>query len=128
GEKIDLTATSSFNSSHVMFEHLDPWMDKVEEDTDGQVNFEVFTSEELVDSGKEYDGLEDGISDVAISMLPTYDPKRFPLTEVTLLPLTESSTETAMNAFVKLMDSDEEIKDGKSYYELEFEDNGLKAL
>lgn len=127
-DEFDIRASTAFNENHVMFDHANSWMDEVNERTDGKVNFEVFTSEELIDSGKEYEGLNSGLADVGIGMLPSYDPQRFPLTEVTLLPLTETSLDIAMEAYLNLFNSDVELEDGKTFYEMEWGSQGIKAL
>lgn len=127
-DEFDLRASTAFNKNHVMFGHAESWMNEVEERTDGKVQFEVFTSEELIEAGKEYDGLNSGLADLGVGMLPGYDPQRFPLTEVTLLPLTETSLDIAMEAYLNLFESDVELQDGKTFYELEWKSEGIKAL
>lgn len=127
-EEMTLRASSTFGEGHVMWPHADAWMSEVSERTDGDISFQVFTWGELISAGQDHDGLMAGRADVSLAMLPAYERARFPLSEVTLLPLTKSSLTIAMSAFTDLMNSDVEIADGKTYYQLEWEDQGMKAL
>jgi TRAP-type C4-dicarboxylate transport system substrate-binding protein len=125
-EKISLKASSGLSTEHGWFAFFNPWMEEVSETN--KVNFDVFSSGELVPASKEYDALRSGTIDVAIPFLPIYDPGRFPLTEVTMLPILESDTKIASIAFANMMQSDREVADGKTYYELEYSDNDLVAF
>ncbi|WP_269758055.1 TRAP transporter substrate-binding protein DctP [Thalassobacillus sp. C254] len=98
-----------------------PWMERVEELTDGQVTFDTFTGGELVEVPDEAEALHSGTVDVAL-VLPIYEPDQYPMAEVTMLPLTHSDTIIASNAWRKLMESDEELIDGQSYREMQFDD------
>ncbi|SER69970.1 TRAP transporter substrate-binding protein DctP [Psychrobacillus sp. OK032] len=106
----------------------DPVLETVTEQTDGKVTFEKYTSGELVTLGEEYNALQQGTIDVALSLLTPYDPKRFPLSEVSMLPVLESDAKMASIAMQNMMNSEEEIMDGKTFYELEFTDNKLVAF
>jgi len=125
---LTLRGSTFIPAEHGSFDQINPWIEQVEKETDGEVKFEVFTSGELVKSGKSYDALKSGITDVELSFLAAYEPQRFPLTEVTTLPLLKSDVSVATAAFKKLIESDVEIEDGKTYYELEFASEGLKAF
>lgn len=96
-----------------------PWMERVEELTDGQVEFETFTSGELVSVPDEAEAVENGTVDVAL-ILPIYQPDQFPMAEITMLPLNHSDTMIASNAWKALLESDQELQDGKSFSELQF--------
>ncbi|HAR52227.1 hypothetical protein [Roseovarius nubinhibens] len=127
-EEMTLRASSTFGEGHVMWPHADAWMNEVSEKTNGDISFQVFTWGELITAGQDHDGLMAGRADVSLAMLPAYERDRFPLSEVTLLPLTKSSLTIAMSAFTDLMNSDVELADAKTYYQLEWEDQGMKAL
>lgn len=103
-----------------------PWMEKVEELTDGQVTFETFTGGELVEVTKEIEAVQNGTVDVAL-MLPIYNPDQFPMAEVTMLPISRSDTMIASNAWKALLESDEQLADGKTYYESQFGAQDIKA-
>lgn len=105
-----------------------PWMEQVERESNGRVKFETFTSGSLVEMTKEYDGLMQGLTDIAAPLLPIYDLKRFPTLEVTMLPFTHTDTFIASRAFKKLIESDVEIMDGKSYSQFEFGDKNLVVM
>lgn len=127
-EEILLVATSGSSPNHGWSEgFLTPWMEEVTNRTDGRVQFETFYSGELVENTKEYDGLTQGLADV-VAFPPIYDPQQFPMSEVTMLPLTKSDVHIASRAFAKLLESDVELKDGKTFKELEYGDNGLVPL
>lgn len=104
-----------------------PWMDRVEELTDGDVTFEAFNGGELVEVGDELEALNQGVIDIG-SVAPPYLPDQFTAGEVTMLPLVKSDALIASKAYKALLESDEEIIDGKTYYESQFGDNGLKVF
>ncbi|MGO4888377.1 TRAP transporter substrate-binding protein DctP [Anaerobacillus sp. MEB173] len=128
-ETINLRLSSGLSmKSGAMEGFFVPWMDRVEEETDGKVQFEVFTSGELVPVTEELRALKDGTIDIAAPIYTPYDSQRFPLSEVTMLPLTNSDAKIAAQAYANLMKSDVILKDRKTFSELEFEANGIKAL
>lgn len=119
-ETITLRAATGLSAQHAWWAgSMVPWMERVEELTDGQVQFETFTGGELVSVPGEAEALETGTVDVAI-VLPIYQPDQFPMAEVTMLPLNHSDTFIASNAWKKLLESEEELADGKTYYEMQF--------
>lgn len=129
GETIKLKLSSSLSTQNVWWEgYFKPWMEKVEEKTDGQVEFEFYSNEELIPVNEELQALDNGTIDIAAPLWPQYDPKRFPLSDVTMLPLSDSDTLKATKAYAKLVESDDELMDGKSFKELEYEDKGLKVF
>lgn len=85
-------------------------------------------SGELVEGGKEYDALRDGVADVAMPLTPIYDTSRFPAGDVPQLPIKVSTSEIVSNAYVDLLNSTEEIADGKNFNQLYFEDNGVHFI
>lgn len=127
-EGIKLRGSAIVNSESGWFDQITPWMEQVKEETNGKVQFDVFTSGELVAAGHSYDALNSGKIDIELAMIPSYEPERFPLSEVTLLPLSKSDASIAAKAIEMLMESDVQLKDGKTYYQLEYEDNGLVAF
>ncbi|MEB1806984.1 MAG: TRAP transporter substrate-binding protein DctP [Bacillaceae bacterium] len=127
-ETIVLRASSGLPSHHVWLESfVYGWMERVEEESNGRVQFDVFTGGELVTLGGEFDALKAGTIDIAIPVMHLYDPHHFPLSEITMIPLTVSGTEVVNEAYHNLVYSDRELQDGKTFYELEMEANGLKA-
>src|SRR5690606_11058739 len=66
GETITLRAATGLSAQHAWWEaSMVPWMERVEELTDGQVQFETFTGGELVSVPDEGDALQSGTVDVA---------------------------------------------------------------
>ena len=103
-----------------------PWMDRVEELSDGAVDFQTFTGGELVSVPDEVEAVQNGTVDIAL-MLPIYTPDQFPMAEVTMLPISASDAVSASQAWRALLESDQELSDGKTYYESQFGDKGLKV-
>ncbi|GAK08605.1 TRAP transporter substrate-binding protein DctP [Geomicrobium sp. JCM 19038] len=129
-EPIELTISSLVSSQNGWWQgFFSPWMEDVEERTDGKVVFDAYTSRELVPTNEELQALRNGTIDIAAPLWPLYDPKRFPLTEVTVLPLLESDTVIAARAFADLIYSKEPITDdGKTFTELEYGEKDLKVI
>ncbi|MFS0862238.1 TRAP transporter substrate-binding protein DctP [Fredinandcohnia sp. 179-A 10B2 NHS] len=122
GEKITLRAATGLSPQHAWWaDSMVPWMEKVEELTDGQVTFETFAGGELVAVPDEGDALKSGTVDVAL-VLPIYQPDQYPMAEISMLPLAHSDTIIGSNAWKALLESDEELADGKTYTEMQFAD------
>lgn len=127
GETIELRVGTGLSAQHAWWEStMEDWMAQVEDLTDGQVEFTSFTGGELVSVPDEIDAIRDGTIDVTLA-LPIYDPGEFPLAEVTMLPISASDVEIASQAWRDLLESDDELIDGQSYYESQFGQAGLKA-
>lgn len=128
-EPINLRLTTGLSPSDgntAAFTH--PWMELVEERTNGLVTFDAFFSQELVPMGEEIRALQDGTVDLAAPILPTYEPARYPLSDVTLLPLLHSDVLIAQKAFADLIKSDVVLQDGKTFTDLEYGAHNMKAL
>lgn len=104
-----------------------PLLEHVMEQTD-EVSFDIFTGGELFGADESLDALNSKSIDIEMVLSPTLDPQRFPYSSVVALPLLESNARIAAEAVQKLMESDVEIADGKTYYELEFADKDLFVL
>jgi TRAP-type C4-dicarboxylate transport system substrate-binding protein len=107
--------------------HMQPFADRIEQKTNGKVKFHRFVAGELVKAGKSFEALRGGSIDVAGPFLAPYHAGVFPLTDVTMLPVLNTTTIEAARAFKRLVESDEPLKDGKTFYELEIESRGLVA-
>ena len=57
-KELTLRGSTFIPAEHGAFDQINPWIEQVERDTNGEVKFEVFTSGELVKSGKSYDALK----------------------------------------------------------------------
>lgn len=122
GETIKLRAATGLSAQHAWWtDTMEPWMDRVEELTEGQVEFETFTGGELVATPDEGDAVLSGTIDVGL-VLPIYQPDQFPMAEVTMLPLNFSDTLIASNAWKKLLESDVDLGGGQTYAEMQFAD------
>lgn len=128
-EKIVLTLSSGLSTANGWWEgYFKPWMEKVEERTDGRVEFEFYANQELIPINEELQALNNGTIDIAAPLWSQYDPNRFPLSEVTMLPLLESDTMLATKAYAELVKSDRELAEGKTFVELEYGEKGLKVF
>lgn len=121
GETITLRAATGLSAQHAWWAaSMEPWMEKVEELTDGKVQFEAFVGGELVNVPDEAEAVLNGTIDVGL-LLPIYEPDQYPMAEVTMLPLSHSDTYIASNAWRKLIESEVELADGKTYYDFQFD-------
>ncbi|MCM3491616.1 TRAP transporter substrate-binding protein DctP [Alkalihalophilus marmarensis] len=121
-EVITLRAATGLSTQHAWWsDTMVPWMERVEELTEGQVEFETFPGGELVSVPDEGDAVLNGTIDVGL-VLPIYQPSEYPMAEVTMLPLAHSDTHIGSNAWKALLESDVELADGKTYREMQFAD------
>ncbi|WP_404332703.1 TRAP transporter substrate-binding protein DctP [Mesobacillus maritimus] len=129
GETIVLKLSSALSTQNGWWAgYFKPWMERVEKETDGRVKFEFYANQELIPVNEELQALQNGTIDIAAPLWPLYDPQRFPLSEVTMLPLLDSDTMLATKAYADLVESDKELIDGKSFNELEYQSKGLKVF
>jgi TRAP-type C4-dicarboxylate transport system substrate-binding protein len=128
-ETITLRVATGLSVQHGWWEgFLVPWMDRVEELTEGKVQFDAFAGGELVKAGQEPDALKTGTADIAV-LIPFYSESIFPASSITFLPVEYTDANIAANALRSLMESDVALGDsGKSYYQSHYEDNGFKAF
>lgn len=126
-EVITLRVGTGISSTHIInVAYFEPWLDAVEEETNGKVKFETHYGGSLVAMGREYDALESGIVDIVLPMFQMYDPVRFPLSEVSMLPLLESDVNVATKAYEEMVLGDYVYENGKTFYEMELGEKGLK--
>ncbi len=102
---------------------LDPFADRMEAETD--LTFTRFYAGELTGVGRGLDALQGGTVDVVSPLLAPYHPGTFPLTDISQLPVYGTDSPAITRAFQKLLDSEEELADGKTFYEYELEDKGI---
>lgn len=121
-EVITLRAATGLSPQHGWWaDSMVPWMERVTELTNGQVQFETFTGGELVSTPDEGDAVLNGTIDVGL-ILPIYQPDQYPMAEITMLPLAHSDTHIGSNAWKALLNSDVELADGKTYSQMQFAD------
>lgn len=78
---------------------LVPWIERVEEASDGRIEIELHSAMALGGTPPQlYDQARDGVVDI-VWTLPGYTPGRFPQTEVFELPFIASDAETTSRAF-----------------------------
>lgn len=124
----ELTISSGLPQTHNWVgHHMDPFMTEVEAATGGAVTFMPFYGGELVGIGRALDGLTSGTIDIAAPLLSPYHEGRFPLSDVTQLPTYGTDSHMVTRAFQNLLASDEELVDGKSFYQYEIADKNIHA-
>ncbi|MGI5911847.1 MAG: TRAP transporter substrate-binding protein [Syntrophomonadaceae bacterium] len=128
-EPIRLTASSYTPPKHAYtLGFHDHFLDRVEEATQGKVKFDRYYGAELVPWAGEITALEAGTTDLTLSSLRSYHPDLFPMADIATLPVMGGNAIIFTKAWIDLLESDVELKDGKTYYELEISDHGFHAL
>lgn len=128
-DKIVLRASSGLPSDHIWEVMIfKPWIERVEEESEGRVEIDYYNNAELVDLGSELDALNAGTIDIGMPIMSIYDLTRFPLSEITMLPLLNSDVDIVNEAYYELVMGDHEIADGKTFFDLEMGDHGLKSF
>jgi TRAP-type C4-dicarboxylate transport system substrate-binding protein len=85
-QTITLRYSNFFPAPHKNSILADEWCKEIEKRTNGKVKFNYFPGGTLTPAAQTYDSVEKGIADVGLSVLG-YTMGKFPLTEVTDLPL-----------------------------------------
>jgi TRAP-type C4-dicarboxylate transport system substrate-binding protein len=91
---VSLTYSNLFPPSHVHSKLAEAWCKEVEKRTNGEVTIQYFPGQTLTKGNQAYDGVVNGISDLALSLL-AYTRGRFPVMEVVDMPLGYPSGKTA---------------------------------
>lgn len=107
--------------------YMDEFADAIEKQSGGEITFIRYYGGELVGPGRELDALNGYLIDVAAPLLAPYHEGTFPLSDITQLPTYQTTSPQITKAFQALLDSDEKIADGKTFYEHEIESQGLVA-
>ncbi|MEK4131111.1 TRAP transporter substrate-binding protein DctP [Solibacillus sp. FSL W8-0474] len=128
-EKVDLRISTGLPDTHQwMLGYFNPMLEEIKELSGDKLDYTLFTSGELVATREELDALNSGTIDVAIPLHPIYDPERFPLSEITMLPILESDVQIATEAFNNLFKDDVVLTNGKTYEEYVYVDKGIKVF
>lgn len=126
---VNFKVTSHLSTKHNLYTNFyDKVAKYVTEKTGGAVTFDVFWAGELVELGGETDALISGVVDMAWPISPVYEATKMPISEVTVLPLTNSDSSIASEAWRLMLENDTPIADGKTYYDYMFGQNGLKVF
>lgn len=124
----NLTISSSLPQAHLWTGgHMVDFMKILEESTDGAITFTPFYAGELTGVGRELDALQGGTVQIAAPLLAPYHEGSFPLSDVTQLPTYDTNSAMSTRAFQKLLDSDEALKDGKTFYQYEIEPKEIQV-
>jgi len=82
---------------------MEEWAKRLGEETNGQVEVELFPGGTLLASGDIFDGVTQGIVEVGMDS-PAYDVERFPLSSVVTLPLGFRCSQAASKAMLDLLE------------------------
>lgn len=118
---VEITFGHPFPAEHPMAVNmLDPWMEEVEEQTDGTVTFDVHPGGAITGAPAVHENTVSGAIDMGWA-LHGYTPGRFPITRVIELPFLWDSAEQATEAFWDLYEEFDAFQD-------EFDDTKVLAL
>lgn len=106
--------------------HMDGFADAIEA-ADAGLGFIRFYSGSLVTPGQELGALRNRVIDVAAPLLAPYNEGRFPLSDVTQLPTLATTSEQVTRAMLALLDSDQALVDGQTFYDYELRSKGLRG-
>lgn len=124
----NLIISSSLPQAHLWTGgHMVDFMAILEESSGGAISFTPFFAGELTGVGRELDALQGGSVHVAAPLLAPYHEGAFPLSDVTQLPTYGTDSPMVTRAFQKLLDSDEVLKDGKTFTQYEIEPKGIRV-
>lgn len=127
-QSIKLIASSSLNEHHVWIEGFGiPFMDKVESTSGGRVKFDRYYAGQLANQLTATDALLLGTLDMNLTSEILYFPDRFPLAEVTMLPILAGNAEQINSALVKLFEGKTTIQGTKTWYDMVYGDMGFVA-
>lgn len=124
----NLIISSSLPQAHLWTGgHMVDFMEILEADSNGAITFTPFFAGELTGVGRELDALQGGTVHIAAPLLAPYHEGAFPLSDVTQLPTYGTDSAIATRAFQRLLDSEDVLKDGKTFYQYEIESKGIRA-
>lgn len=103
-EEVSLRVADSFGEHHyVSAQLITPWMERVEELTEGKVTFEYFPAEALAKSKDLLDAGKNRIADI-VYVAPLYISDRLPLSSVVAMPGVPGNATQKSAAYQQLMD------------------------
>lgn len=103
-QEITLRVADSFAEHHYVSKQLIvPWMERVEELTDGKVSFQYFPGEALAKSNDLLDAAKNRVADISY-VAPLYISDRLPLSSIVALPGVSGNATQKSAAYQKLVD------------------------
>ncbi len=109
----DMTISSSLPQVHFWTgQYMEPFADALEAGSD--VNLTRFYAGELVGIGRGLDALQGGAVDIVTPLLAPYHPGKFPLSDISQLPVYNTDSVATTKAFQRILDSEVELVDGKT--------------
>ena len=103
-EKIKLKVATHTNEEHYSYlEGIKPWMDRVTELTDGQVEFEFYPNEQIGKAADSYKMVKNKTIDISYIV---YAQDQMPLTDMPMLPAVYETAAQGTNAFWDVASND----------------------
>ncbi|MFI0474115.1 TRAP transporter substrate-binding protein DctP [Halomonas sp. HMF6819] len=109
--------TTSFATEH----GANPFMEKVAELSNGNIQFDFYPAEQLGRGSESLTLLQTGVADIA-NVAPAYMPEKLPLSGVVELPEIVKNSCSAADSFYEL------AQPGGTIYEAEFKRHGIRPL
>jgi TRAP-type C4-dicarboxylate transport system substrate-binding protein len=123
-----LTISTGLPQNHNwVFGHMEPFIEAMERDSNGEITFVPFIAGEMTPVSRELDALQGGTVDVIGNLLSPFQEGRFRLSDVTQLPTYGSDSHDVTRAFQNLIDSDAEIAPGVTFWDYEIGSKGIRA-
>lgn len=124
----DINVATSLGQSHLwVSSHMEPFVAEIEKRLGNDISVTKFYAGELTSVGRELDALNSETIQVAAPLLAPFHEGQFPLSDVTQLPVYGTDAPMVTRAFQKLLDSNVQLKDGKTFYEYEIAGKGIRA-
>lgn len=116
-----LTVSHGYPPSHVFAtEGVEPWMECVEQETNGTVSFNYFPSGQIASARDSFDAVTNGLADVSAAPIG-YITNKMPLSSIGMLPNMGKNSVQAVNAFRAMLDNETAIAK-------EFESNRVEPI
>ena len=114
---IKLTYSNFFPPTHIQSILAQEWCDEVEKRTNGKVKVEYYPGQTLTKAAQSYDGVVEGLSDIALSCL-AYSRGRFPVLGAVDLPMGYTSGVSATKVANRVLNNfnPKEFNDTKVMY------------
>ncbi|OQY00610.1 MAG: C4-dicarboxylate ABC transporter substrate-binding protein [Desulfobacteraceae bacterium 4572_130] len=117
GKTIKLTYSNFFPPTHIQSILAQKWCNEVEKRTNGKVKVEYYPGQTLTKADQAYDGVVEGLSDIALSCL-AYSRGRFPVLGAVDLPMGYTSGVSATKVANRVLNNfnPKEFNDTKIMY------------
>ncbi len=126
-EERHFVITGGYNDVHGYNADAQAYIKLLVDSSEGKYTYDFYNGGSLVPFLNEYDALKEGTNDITISLDPLVNTHT-PYSEVFMLPIISGDAVQITKAAQAVYKSDVEIDNGRTYYQHDFEDNGIKAF